>query len=65
MAQGLAAALSFFVPGLGQLYRGRALRGLAWLIAVTCGYLLLVVPGIILHLLCMLDAFRCPQAVAA
>lgn len=34
--QGLAAVLSFFIPGLGQIYNGDFLRGLFWLI-VTPG----------------------------
>jgi TM2 domain-containing membrane protein YozV len=33
---GLAAVLSFFVPGAGQFYNGKFLRGLFWLI-VTPG----------------------------
>ena len=33
---GLAAVLSFLVPGVGQLYNGTFLRGLFWLI-VTPG----------------------------
>jgi TM2 domain-containing membrane protein YozV len=33
---GIAAVLSFFVPGLGQIYNGDFLRGIIWLI-VTPG----------------------------
>ena len=33
---GTAAILSFFVPGLGQIYKGTILRGVFWLI-VTPG----------------------------
>jgi TM2 domain-containing membrane protein YozV len=33
---GVAAVLSFFIPGVGQLYNGEILRGLFWLI-VTPG----------------------------
>lgn len=29
---GTAAVLSFFIPGLGQLYNGTILRGVFWLI---------------------------------
>jgi TM2 domain-containing membrane protein YozV len=29
---GVAAVLSFFIPGLGQLYNGKFLRGIFWLI---------------------------------
>jgi TM2 domain-containing membrane protein YozV len=29
---GIAAVLSFFIPGVGQIYNGDFLRGLLWLI---------------------------------
>ena len=34
---GTAAVLSFFVPGVGQIYNGEFLRGIFWLI-VTPGF---------------------------
>jgi TM2 domain-containing membrane protein YozV len=34
---GTAAVLSFFVPGVGQIYNGEFLRGLFWLV-VTPGF---------------------------
>jgi len=34
---GWAAVLSFFVPGLGQIYNGDFLRGIFWLI-ITPGF---------------------------
>ncbi len=48
----LAAVLSFFVPGAGQLYTGNVLSALLWLVMVTMGYSL-ILPGIFLHLLCV------------
>ena len=33
---GIAAILSFFIPGVGQIYNGKILRGIFWLI-VTPG----------------------------
>ena len=48
-----AAVLSMIVPGAGQLYAGRPLSGIAWFALVTMGYLLLIVPGILLHILCI------------
>jgi TM2 domain-containing membrane protein YozV len=53
---GIAAVLSFFVPGLGQLYKGRFFAGLFWFLAVGLGYILLVIPGVILHIFCVLFA---------
>lgn len=34
---GVAAVLSFFIPGIGQIYNGDILRGLFWLI-ITPGF---------------------------
>jgi TM2 domain-containing membrane protein YozV len=34
---GVAAVLSFVVPGVGQIYNGKFLRGIFWLI-VTPGF---------------------------
>jgi TM2 domain-containing membrane protein YozV len=34
---GKAAVLSFFLPGLGQIYNGKFLRGIFWLI-ITPGF---------------------------
>ncbi|NNC19091.1 hypothetical protein HJC22_25570 [Corallococcus exiguus] len=34
---GLAALLSFFIPGVGQIYNGDILRGVFWLI-ITPGF---------------------------
>lgn len=65
---GVAAVLSFFVPGVGQLYKGETLSGLMWFVAVqgtyVAGLLTLmcligfaIVPvAILLHLLCVFDA---------
>ena len=51
-----AAVLSMIVPGAGQLYAGRPLSGVAWFALVTMGYLLLIVPGVVLHILCIASA---------
>lgn len=34
---GIAAVLSFFIPGVGQIYNGKFLRGIFWLI-ITPGF---------------------------
>ena len=52
----LAAALSIVVPGAGQIYKGQ-IAGLAWLTATLLGYLFLIVPGLILHIVCISDAY--------
>jgi hypothetical protein len=53
---GLAAVLSFFVPGLGQLYKGQLLNGIVWFFLVGMGYLALILPGLLLHFFCVLGA---------
>jgi hypothetical protein len=53
---GVAAVLSFFIPGLGQMYKGQVFSGCAWLVVVPVGYLLCVVPGLVFHLLCIIEA---------
>ena len=49
----MAGVLNFFLPGLGHLVTGRPLSGLAWFIAVIIGYVCFIVPGIILHIVCI------------
>jgi ribosomal protein L40E len=53
---GVAAVLSFFIPGLGQIYKGQIFNGLFWLIITALGYACFIFPGIFLHLLCILGA---------
>ena len=53
---GVAAVLSFFFPGVGQMYKGQVFNGLAWLVLVLVGYAFFVVPGLVLHLCCVIGA---------
>ena len=53
---GLAAVLSFFMPGLGQLYKGQIINGIFWFLFVSMGYVALIVPGLILHFFCVIGA---------
>lgn len=53
---GLAAVLSFFMPGLGQLYKGQFFNAVAWFFVVLLGYGALIIPGLILHFFCVLGA---------
>jgi TM2 domain-containing membrane protein YozV len=50
----IAAIASFFIPGLGQLVQGRALRGL--LMFVVTGALWIVMLGWVGHILACYDA---------
>ena len=54
---GVAAVLSLFIPGAGQMYKGQIGVGLAWLIGVAFGYVLFIVPGLILHIVCIVKAY--------
>jgi hypothetical protein len=53
---GVAALLSFFIPGAGHIYKGDAVIGILWLIFTVLGYFLFVIPGVILHLICIISA---------
>lgn len=53
---GVAGLLSFFIPGVGQLYKGSIGTGIVWFFAVPLGYVLFVLPGIILHIICICTA---------
>jgi len=53
---GVAALLSFIIPGLGQLYKGQIGTGILWFVVVIIGYALFVVPGLILHIICIVTA---------
>ncbi len=60
---GIAAVLSFLIPGLGQMYNGKFLRGLFWLIVTpgvwlgTGGSL-----GWVCHILAAFTAYRYARA---
>lgn len=52
----VAMFLSLIIPGLGQVYKGQAINGLAWFLITGAGYFFLVIPGLVLHCLCVLGA---------
>ena len=52
----LGGFLSFLFPGLGQLCTGRPLAGIVWLLATVVGYAFFVIPGLVLHIACIVDA---------
>ncbi len=53
---GLAAVLSFFIPGLGQIYRGQIAAGLILLIVTIIGYVAFIFPGVIVHVISIIMA---------
>lgn len=52
----VAMFLSLLIPGLGQLYKGQPVNGLVWFVLTIGGYFLLIIPGLVLHLCCILGA---------
>lgn len=53
---GVAVLFNIFWPGVGQVYQGRAIAGLFLMFATPIGYLLLIVPGMLLHFIAIVDA---------
>jgi TM2 domain-containing membrane protein YozV len=53
---GAAAVLSFFLPGLGQICKGEVGPGIGWMFATLIGYCMFIVPGLILHICCVVNA---------
>jgi TM2 domain-containing membrane protein YozV len=54
---GIAAVLSVLLPGLGQLYSGRLLAGALWFLATTACYAAVLLPGFLVHALCVWSAY--------
>lgn len=52
----VAVILSFIIPGLGQLYKGQPINGLVWFVLTVAGYMAFIIPGILLHVCCVLGA---------
>jgi len=63
-SSGVAAVLSLIIPGAGQMYKGYVGAGFVWLVAVVLGYLLFILPGLVLHLACVLHAASVAAAVS-
>ena len=55
---GLAAFISFLLPGCRADVWGKIMKGIIWLIAGVLGYWLWVVPGVIIHICCILNAYK-------
>jgi hypothetical protein len=53
---GVASLLSFFWPGAGHIYCGEVGAGLGWMMATFVGYVAFIIPGIILHICCIVAA---------
>ncbi|MBI3463002.1 MAG: hypothetical protein HY000_08070 [Planctomycetes bacterium] len=52
----VAMLLSLVIPGLGQLYKGQVINAVVWLVVVVIGYVAFIIPGVVLHLCCIVGA---------
>lgn len=55
---GVPAVLSLIIPGLGQLVKGQVGKGIIYFCLNLFRYLLFVVPGFILHIWVIVDAYN-------
>lgn len=60
---GVAAVLSFLIPGLGQLYNGDFFRAFLWfvfalILGVSTFVVAMGIPSLIYHLWCAWSAYR-------
>lgn len=55
---GVPAILSLFMPGLGQIVKGQVGRGIAIFCGVVFGLMFLVVPGVIIWIWQIADAYN-------
>ncbi len=69
-SSGLAAVLSFFVPGVGQIYNGQILKGLLlFAVATVCAWLMVLLIGVILYpvvwIFGIYDAYSSAERISA
>ena len=55
---GVPALLSFFIPGLGQIIKGQFGKGIFSFIGVGIGLVILVIPGVIIWIWQIVDAYN-------
>lgn len=59
---GVAALLSFLIPGSGQIYAGEVGPGIAFFVLTAVGYLLFIVPGLLFHFMAIFAAYNAAKA---
>jgi TM2 domain-containing membrane protein YozV len=55
---GVPALLSFFIPGLGQIVKGQVAKGIFTFIGFGLGILMFVIPGVIVWIWQIVDAYN-------
>lgn len=61
--QGVAALLSLW-PGAGHIYCGEIAAGIGWMMATFIGYIAFLIPGIILHICCIVAASNTAKSMS-
>lgn len=56
ISNGAAAACSLLIPGLGQTMKGQVAKGLFFLVGAIIGYMLFIIPGMLVHIVAIADA---------
>jgi TM2 domain-containing membrane protein YozV len=56
----IAAVLSLILPGAGQIYKGRTLAGIVWMLVTAWLYLTIFLPGVLVHFACVGEAYWRP-----
>ena len=59
----LAGILSFFIPGLGQIYCGKQGIGILFMIGYVIGLFCMVIPGIILWIASIYHAINLAKRI--
>jgi TM2 domain-containing membrane protein YozV len=54
----LGALLSFILPGIGSMYAGKVGKGIMFLFGAIIGYILFVIPGLIVHLFSIISGYN-------
>jgi TM2 domain-containing membrane protein YozV len=52
----MAGLCAFIFPGLGHLILGKPGQAALWCVGIIIGYIMLIVPGIILHIISIVHA---------
>jgi TM2 domain-containing membrane protein YozV len=59
---GVAAVLSLVIPGAGHVYAGHIAAGLLILVLTVIGYAALIIPGLVMHVIAIVTAYRSAQS---
>jgi hypothetical protein len=54
----MAGFCAFVFPGLGHLILGKPFQALFWFVLIIIGYFCFIAPGVLLHIVSIVDAAR-------